>query len=219
MNARDTLSILSSQSGGRGHGIAGMSSNHFLVSFQSAVLMLAMRSNAQRLKTDAPPELSEPAMISIRLLSMLIKLILMVSLHIFPARWIDRGHARRVEWCRKDKKESERYSLNLVRHWPNRLSAGASLRLRLASRNFGISCSASPMKRENNSAQDKAFHFTGHCAGAASTHRWLTSIPIFSTRDCIKSQTDRHRGLPRFLTATLAFTRLGTMKLRRFAYS
>ena len=37
MNARNSLSTLSSQSGGCSHGITSMGSNHFLVSFQSAV--------------------------------------------------------------------------------------------------------------------------------------------------------------------------------------
>ena len=37
MNAGNPLSTLSSQSGGCSHGIAPMGSNHFLVSFQSAI--------------------------------------------------------------------------------------------------------------------------------------------------------------------------------------
>lgn len=37
MNARNALSTLSSQSGGCSHGIAPVGSNHFLVSFQTAV--------------------------------------------------------------------------------------------------------------------------------------------------------------------------------------
>ena len=48
-----------------------MNSDDFLVSFQSAILSSAFEEHyGQRLKTDAPPELSEPAMTSIRLPSM-----------------------------------------------------------------------------------------------------------------------------------------------------
>ena len=70
VNVRYTLGILGGQSGGCGHGIAAMGSNHFLVSFQSAVFVLVVKRKMRRGKTDAPPELSEPAIISIRLLSM-----------------------------------------------------------------------------------------------------------------------------------------------------
>lgn len=50
-----------------------MSSDHFLVSFQPAVSVLALKCALgirDKGKTDAPPELSEPAMTSIRLFSM-----------------------------------------------------------------------------------------------------------------------------------------------------
>ena len=74
VNVRYTLRILGSQSGSCGHGIAAMGSNDFLVSFQSAVFVLVVKRKVRRGKTDAPPELSEPAMTSIRLLSMFHKI-------------------------------------------------------------------------------------------------------------------------------------------------
>ena len=46
--AMNTLSILRSQSGGCGHGIAPVSSNHFLVGFESTVLILATKSRLGR---------------------------------------------------------------------------------------------------------------------------------------------------------------------------
>ena len=82
VNVRYTLSILGSQSGSCGHGIAAMGSNHFLVSFQSAVFVLIVKRKVRRGKTDAPPELSEPAMISIRLLSMFHRIGFIASLQI-----------------------------------------------------------------------------------------------------------------------------------------
>ena len=48
VDARDTLSILSSQGSGCGHGIAPMSSNHFLISFESAVVVLAMNRTLRK---------------------------------------------------------------------------------------------------------------------------------------------------------------------------
>ena len=71
-----------------------MSSNHFLVGFESPVLYVRYEEQiAERLKTDAPPELSEPAITSIRLLSMLIELGLIGKLYIVLIRWVERTSA------------------------------------------------------------------------------------------------------------------------------
>ena len=59
-----------------------MGSNHFLVSFQSAVFVLVVERKVRRGKTDAPPELSEPAIISIRLLSMFHRVCFIASIQI-----------------------------------------------------------------------------------------------------------------------------------------
>lgn len=88
-----------------------MSSNHFLVSFQSAVLALAMKSTLHRSSiTDAPPELSEPAMTSIRLLSMSIRFLLLDDYIISLVRWVECGDTRRVGCTGVlGRKESETY--------------------------------------------------------------------------------------------------------------
>ena len=103
VNVRYTPSILGSQSGSCSHSIAAMGSNHFLVSFQSAVFVLVVKGKVRRGKTDAPPELSEPAIISIRLLSMFhrIGFIAFFSLQIRCDLNIEYSHTRRVRCCRE----------------------------------------------------------------------------------------------------------------------
>jgi hypothetical protein len=76
MDSINTLSVLSGQSRRRGHGIAAMRRNHFLIGFEAparlpsarCVLQLSKRKSQphNKVKTHAPPELSEPAITRMR---------------------------------------------------------------------------------------------------------------------------------------------------------
>ena len=68
MDSIDSLSVLCSQRRCGGHGIAAMYGDHFLVGFKPTVIsaLAYFSATAEFGQTDAPPELSEPAITSIR---------------------------------------------------------------------------------------------------------------------------------------------------------
>lgn len=70
MDVANTSSILCSQGSGGSHGIALVSCNHFLISLETTVdYVKLVCCNKKLCSTNAPPELSEPAITSIRLRS------------------------------------------------------------------------------------------------------------------------------------------------------
>ena len=173
MNARDTLGVLSSQSGGRGHGIAHMSSNHFLVSFQSAGPVLALMSTTgHKLMTDAPPELSEPAMTSIRLVSIFIRILVLVHNMLCELKGITQMAVGVIQ-----RKESETVRVQVqvrVRHEPHQFSARATISLAAATSR--IYNNAGPLKHNNIKKRDKSFIFTKHTLWTDSNLRWPQTI-------------------------------------------
>ena len=91
-------------------------------------------------------------------------------------------------------KKAKRTSTSTSTSLPNRLSAGATLRvrlrlglrlgLRLAATKFGLLNSARPLRRDDIGTRGKAFIFAGYSARTASTHRWPNSLPV-----TVKSET------------------------------
>jgi len=70
VNGSNALSVLGRQGCGGCHSITLVCSNHLLVGLQSTTINISEEESIRRYaKTNAPPELSEPAMTNIRLLS------------------------------------------------------------------------------------------------------------------------------------------------------
>lgn len=68
MNAKHPLGILCSESSRRRHGVAAMSSDHLLISLEASDrnTLAASRLRIEAVTAYAPPELSEPAITSMR---------------------------------------------------------------------------------------------------------------------------------------------------------